>query len=79
MQWYLFQLRGGDIETIDEEAVPLPGDAAAHERAILIARELLAAAVLEGRLPLDERIEIADSSGSPIGSVTFGQAVGLPD
>jgi hypothetical protein len=79
MPRYFFTLRGGDIDTEDEDGIALPDDAAAHERAVDFARDLLAAAVLEGRLALHERIVVRDETGRSVESLSFGQAVGLPD
>jgi hypothetical protein len=79
MPRYFFKLRGGDIETDDEDGLALPDDEAARDKAVAYARDLLAAAVLEGRLALHERIEVEDQTGRAVASVTFGQSVGLPD
>jgi hypothetical protein len=57
---YYFILRGGDIETDDPDGIVLPDDAAAQRKALAFARDQLAAAVLEGRLALHERIEVQD-------------------
>jgi hypothetical protein len=77
MKRYFFELKGGDIETEDEDGLALPNDAAAHDKAVAFARDLLAAAVLEGRLALHERIVIHDESGRTVESLSFGQSVGL--
>ena len=79
MPHYFFDLRGGEIETDDEDGLPLPDDAAAHQKAVTFARDLLAGAVLEGRLALHERIVVRDASGRLVESLSFGQAVGLPE
>jgi len=73
-----FVLRGGAIETDDEDGLSLPDDAAARKKAVSFARDLLAAAVMEGRLALHERIVIQNEDRETIEEVTFGQAVGLP-
>ncbi len=78
MPRYFFDLSGGDIETQDDEGLPLPDDAAAHDKAITFARDLLAAGVLEGRLALHERIIIRDETGRCVESLTLGQSVGRP-
>jgi hypothetical protein len=79
MPRYFFELKGGDIETEDEDGFPLPDDAAAHQQAVTFARDLLAAAVLEGRLALHERIVVRDEAGRLVESLSFGQSVGLPE
>lgn len=55
----------------------LSDDAAAQRKALAFAREQLAAAVLEGRLALHERIEVQDETGRTVASVSFGQSVDL--
>ena len=76
MPRYFFHVRGGVVEADDEEGSELPDAAAAERYAVLAARELLAAAVIEGRLPLDERIDVNDASGRRLRSLSFGEAVG---
>jgi hypothetical protein len=78
MPRYFFHVRGGPVEAEDEEGSELPDATAAERYAIVAARELLAAAVIEGRLPLDERIDINDASGRRLQSLSFGEAVGAP-
>jgi hypothetical protein len=73
---FFFHIRGGEIECDDEEGLDLPGEGAARYEAVRSARDLLAAAVLEGRLPLQESIVVTDDGGGTITSVTFGEAVG---
>lgn len=79
MPHYFFELRGGDIEADDLEGLELPNDEAAHAKGLVFARDLLAAAVMEGRLALHERIDIRDQMGRMVESISFGQAVGLPE
>jgi hypothetical protein len=79
MPRYFFELRGGEIETEDEDGLQLPDDAAAREKGVTFARDLLAAAVLEGRLALNERIVIRDDTGRFVESLSFGQSVGLSE
>ncbi len=76
MPRFFFHIRGGEIECEDEEGLDLPDDGAAQKEAIRSARHLLAAAVLEGQLPLEESIVVADDGGGTITTVTFGEAVG---
>jgi hypothetical protein len=73
---YFFHIRGGEIECDDEEGMDLPNEDAAGREAERAARSLLAAAVLEGRLPLQEMIVVTDGGGSTIAKITYGQAVG---
>lgn len=78
MPHYFFHVRGGPVEADDEEGCELPDAAAAERYAVGAARELLAAAVLEGRLPLEERIDVTDASGRRLLSLSFGEAVRAP-
>ncbi len=76
MPQYFFHIRGGEIECDDEEGMDLPGEDAVLQEAERNARHLLAAAVLEGRLPLQEEIVVTDGGGHTIAKITYGQAVG---
>ena len=78
MPRYFFHLQDGEIETTDPEGLILPDDGVARERATAFARDLLAAAVIEGRLALHERIVVEHENGRPVLTLSFGQAVGLP-
>ena len=73
---FFFHIRGGEIECDDEEGMDLPDKDAARQEAVRSARDLLAAAVLEGRLPLHESIVVTEGGGGTIITVTFGEAVG---
>ena len=64
-----------DITSIDEEGLELPNAAVAIQKAITSAREIAAEAVRNGRLVLDHRIEVADSSGEIVGKVPFRDVV----
>ncbi|MBC9033721.1 hypothetical protein IAG41_15100 [Sphingomonas sp. JC676] len=79
MAQYFFRLRNGGIETDDEESLDLPDDTAAREKAMISARELLAAAVLEGRLALRERLLVEDESRRLVLSMSLGQSAGLSE
>ena len=78
MPRYFFHLHDDEIEIEDPEGLVLPDDEVALERASKFARDLLAAAVLEGRLALHERIVVQDENGRSVLTLSFGQAVGLP-
>jgi hypothetical protein len=75
MPLYLFHVRGGPLETEDEEGIDLPDRAAAYQQALRGARSLIAAEVLEGRLPRAERIEVEDSDGLTILVLAFTDAI----
>lgn len=75
MHYYFHLLDGVRIE--DEEGQELPDDDAAHAEALRSARSIMADAVWNGRLPLDESIEIV-AQGEVIGVLAFRDAVSLP-
>ena len=74
MPRFYFHLRN-DVIADDEEGQELPDLAAAREVAIMNARELAAATVLEGRLHLGHYIEIENEHGQIVATVTFREAV----
>jgi hypothetical protein len=71
---YHFHVRGGPLSVDDEEGVTLPDDEAARREALRGARSILAAEVLEGRLPLAERIEVVDGEGRAVLTLGFDAA-----
>lgn len=77
MPFYFFHARGGEVECDDDEGSELPSDQVAREKATYYARDLLAAAVMDGRLALHESIVVEDDGGRTILTLTFGEAVGL--
>jgi hypothetical protein len=78
MHVYFFHLDEDGFLVEDEEGLVLFDDAAAHAVAVRAARDLLAGAVLQGRLPLDNNIVVTDHVGRTVFSLTLGAAVGLP-
>lgn len=79
MPHYALHLRNGELEADDEEGLDLPNERGARDQALVFARDLLAAAVLQGRLALQERIEVVEDGRGPILSLSFAEAVGLPE
>jgi hypothetical protein len=75
---YFFHLHEHGSVLVDEEGAMLTGDAAAREKANRAARDLLAGAVLEGRLPLSDRIVVTDHIGQTVFSLSLGASVGMP-
>jgi hypothetical protein len=59
----------------DDEGLDLPDADAALAEAVKGARSLAAEQVLNGRLNLGHRICIADETGAPLATVSFGDAV----
>ena len=75
MALYYFHLRDGDEVLLDPEGCRLPDLGAVASKAMCAARSLLSADVLEGRLPLDLRIDVVDEEGAVIHSLPFADAV----
>lgn len=64
-----------DLVSRDDEGLELADDEAARSRAIMSAREMACAEVLEGRLSLNHRLDVEDESGSVIATVRFRDVV----
>jgi hypothetical protein len=73
---YFFHLREGGILLKDEEGTQFADNVAACEAGLCAARALLASAVIEGRLPLDHVVVVADDHGVVLLSLTLGASVG---
>jgi hypothetical protein len=74
---YFFHLHENGSVLVDEEGAMLTGDAAAREKAVRAARDLLSGAVLEGRLPLTDLIVVTDHIGQTVFSIRLGASVGV--
>ena len=77
MARYLFQFPQVDSGTEHEGGMAVGNEGTALEVALRAARELLADAVLQGRLPLNDCIVVIDRKGQAVLSLTLGEAVGL--
>lgn len=75
MPIYFFHLRGGRVEADDDEGIVLSGIVAARAEAVRSARSILAAEILEGRLPLGERVVVVDEAGREVLDLPFAVAV----
>jgi hypothetical protein len=75
MPHYLFHVRGGPLETEDDEGMKLADPAAAYAHARRGARSIIAAEVLHGRLSLDERIVVEDSDRHTVLVLAFADAI----
>ena len=64
-----------DIDVPDPEGQDLDNLAAAHMKAIDYARDLASAAVRQGRLDLQHRIDVEDEDGNVLATVTFADAI----
>jgi citrate lyase beta subunit len=75
---YHFHLHEDGVVVDDEEGLALADDASARDAAVRAARDVLAGAVLDGRLPLDDFIMVTDHAGRTILTLTLGAAVSKP-
>jgi len=75
MARFYFNLREGNDLLLDPEGCVLPDLAAVADKAMRAARAMLSADVLEGRMSLDMRLDVADENGIVIHSLAFPQAI----
>jgi len=64
MKRFFFHIRDGKTLLKDDEGTELPDMKAAHEYAVIAARELIAALVLNGDIIDGQVFEITDDSGA---------------
>jgi len=77
MALYFFHLRDGQDILLDPEGVDLPDPAAIARNALAAARSILSTEVLEGRLPLDMRIDVEDEAGALVHRLPFADAIAI--
>ena len=70
MARFYFHLNDGKSVLIDSEGVELPDPAAAAQRALDSARDILSAEIREGRVPLDMHLAVEDERGLTIQRTT---------
>lgn len=75
MPQYFFHLRDGIDILLDPEGRSLAGPEAVSDEAIEEARSLISHEARDGRIRLDQRIEVQDASGSLVCTVEFADAV----
>jgi hypothetical protein len=75
MSLYFFHLRDGTDTLIDEEGAELPNAEEARESALLQARSIISHDALQGRINLNQRIDVLDETGALICSLSFADAV----
>lgn len=75
MTRYYFHLRDGRDILLDDEGVELADLAAARAQALRSARSILAAEVIEGKVPLYLRIDVEDGAGAIVHRLPFAEAV----
>jgi hypothetical protein len=74
---YFFHLFSDAAPVFDEEGGDCVDANAAARRALLCARDLLAADVRNGFLDLNQRIDVVDDHGSTVHSLCFRDAVAV--
>ena len=68
---YFFHIRQGEDLDLDEEGIDLPSSDAAHDEALLAAREMVAEFIREGEVIDGMTFEITDADGDIIATVPF--------
>lgn len=71
MPLYFFHIRQGEHLDLDEEGIDLPSSDAAHDEALLAAREMVAEFIREGEVIDGMTFEITDADGDIIATVPF--------
>ena len=79
MPRFYFHLCNGAEFVEDEEGIDLPGNAAAHQKAVDSLRDVMAGDLLGGDLNTASFIEIEDEQHEYIETVSFGDVVRLRD
>lgn len=62
-------------ECLDPEGVYLPDVPAAHSQALRAAYSIMAADIAEGKLDLDQRIDVEDEAGNIVCAIRFRDIV----
>lgn len=75
MGLYFSHIHTGDEYLSDEDGIDLPNLESVHRESVVAAREMVAAAVLVGQLPLHECFEIMDKQGNLVLSMPFSSVV----
>jgi hypothetical protein len=75
MSLFFFHLRDGTDTLIDEEGAELDSAEEARESAMMHARSIISHEALQGRINLNQRIEVLDEAGALIFSLGFADAV----
>lgn len=75
MARYHFNIRNGNGFTADDEGTDLASNDEARRHAIVGARSLISAEVLQGTLDLSGQIEVTDEAKAAVMTVRFVEAV----
>ena len=79
MPHFYFNIRNGMGYVPDDEGRELADDEIARAEAVKGARSLLSAEILQGRLDLRGRIEVADGRRQTVMAVAFNEVVEIVD
>ncbi len=75
MPLYFFHLRDGPDSLIDDEGLEVDGPYAARQIAHVQARDIISHEAMKGTINLRQRIEVVDSAGISVATVSFSDAV----
>ena len=74
MPRFFFNLRD-DVSVEDGEGKELPDAASARAEAVRHARDIMSEDIKEGRLMLNDSIDIVDEQGRPVATLRFREAI----
>jgi hypothetical protein len=77
MPLYFFHLRDGSDSLIDAEGLELDGPDAARQMALVQARDIISHEAMKGAINLRQRIEVVDTGGRCVATVSFSDAVNI--
>ena len=75
MLHHFYHLRDPMDECLDDEGIALPSLAAARAHALTAAYSIMSADILEGKLDLNQRIDVEDDEGNIVHTVHFRDVV----
>ena len=75
MPLYFFHLRDGPDSLIDDEGLEVDGPDDARQIALVQARDIISHEAMKGTINLRQRIEVVDSAGISVATVSFSDAV----
>lgn len=73
-RFYFHLYQGGEM-LVDPEGVELAGPGYARTRALVVARDLIAADAVNGAIDLDSRLRVVDEADRLVVDLTFSDAV----
>lgn len=75
MAKYFFHLRDGEDSVLDDDGIALDGPDAVAAQALVEARSILSHDIRDGRIDLNQRIDVLDESGERVHTLHFIDAV----